>query len=212
MKDDAFISEIWLIGNFIPLSASRNMAVALGSYSCWKMNAGTTAPSPKEEHISISQQALACNNLYSLKLTLLRNVKKLDLIIKDEYNSVIYKNNYAYNVRSVFPYDGMAVTISFPIDMSTISYAFSNNQKLYCEVIGELDYEGENKIQTLTLPIYVDSEKPTLLNSELTKNEENRVILNLDVYDNNYLQNFFLAYSMDHGKNVAIANVAPIPV
>ncbi|WMJ89691.1 S8 family serine peptidase [Anaerocolumna sp. MB42-C2] len=134
------------------------------------------------------------------QISLLRNAKNLNWSITDENNHVIVSDSYAYMPKTTYDPNSDYV---IPTYFKNIYWdgtdedgnILENNTVVNFTVNGELDYsnhEQNNLRDTLTFPIAIDTENPTL---EAAAKDENHI--RVTVQDNQYVAVVYLLDKTD---------------
>lgn len=130
------------------------------------------------------------NKLDVFETSLLRNVKKLKYRVTDEDDEDLYYYEDSYVTKAVYNDNSGTYRIYRSpklwngTDLNGKDM-MANDSKVMLTIEADLDYK--DKTQTLEYPITVDTEKPKLLTSEASINEEGRTILNATFQDNQYI-------------------------
>ncbi|MDD4291233.1 MAG: leucine-rich repeat protein [Clostridia bacterium] len=207
---DPYITNTFLMGLYNLFG--WDYYIPFGGYITWNLPEGMDYERPEtdESYIALSQQVYGNRALFRVNLSLLRNITKLTYILRDVASGTEYYGAYAVDVTSTYLDNGSASMPSHILNILIEDFAFSNNQQLELELIAEVDGEGEYSTQSMTFPILIDSENPMVLDAGLVY-ENDKVYVNMEVYDNHYLSNFFICKSVDGGETVSTAYPYAIP-
>ena len=185
----------------IPGSTSLSAKYQIGMYSpLYALPAGyLEAP-----EATYDKAAIGINTeISTVLLTTYRNVEVGEFNLVDPLSGTYYANDIIYALTKTYLYNGYSLMLS-QLNISGLTVdanSFANNQQLYYEIVAYWDYE-KGIYETLTYPVYVDLEAPTLEKAEIVE-ENGRYLLKMDVYDNHYLMNFAL-YTEGEGGLVSL--------
>ncbi|MDD4290813.1 MAG: leucine-rich repeat protein [Clostridia bacterium] len=144
---------------------------------------GVESPKGSEDYISLGYTG----SVYCLSFGTLRNLDNMEIKIFDKYTGGEVICDYLVNIKKNFYSDGWTITeieVSFS-GLSPKTMGFMNNQSLILKINGS--FNGVWSEDSIEFPIFIDMEAATLNSAELRTEEEN-TLLDIDVYDNHYLQ------------------------
>ncbi|MBC8544188.1 S8 family serine peptidase [Bianquea renquensis] len=129
------------------------------------------------------------NTLDVLESALLRNVKNLKITVTDTEGNALYSHEERYVTKALYS----SSTMKYRVYRSPKLWDgtgqdgefLENNTVVNLNVEAELDYKG-NK-QSFTYPITIDTEKPTLLSTEVVTDSDGRIKLRASFRDNQYI-------------------------
>lgn len=150
-----------------------------------------------EKHSAIS----LANSLSEIDMGMLRNVKELIFTVTDDKTGEEYwsygekdvrKTYYDSSRRMIIPYFVFNPQQGEPIlwdGTDGKGNPVTDNTKVNFKIEAKLDYEGENQVQAIEQPIWVDNAKPSIENFNELKPEvkDGKVTLNLSLKDNRYI-------------------------
>lgn len=173
-----------------------------------------------EEHAAIScfniyygedstENYLTSYNIRALYAGLLRNAELVTYNVYDENTGELIKSGEKYRVGKAYSGAGSAVPANVELELDPVELGLVNNGKYsvdFCFYMKAEDAQDPSKTtedNTYSMIFYVDYEAPILVDSriryDVTKdengNENTKVWLDLDVYDNHYAQSVLLLYS-----------------
>lgn len=191
--DSTYYDETYEIYPTIPLglyiSGMLGYPFPLGSYELFVLPDGYEAPLASADKIALNYDGN--NLLYSVAIGLLRSVKELRYEIVDKYTRQSYFNGYAINVGKTYLNDsGELVPTQHELNIEIPQFLVGSNQELEIVITGVLD-TIDQKEESLVIPLTLDYEAPTLLDSKIYE-EDGRTYLEFEAYDNHYLSYFGL--------------------
>lgn len=175
-------------------------AYGLGVYGYYVAD-GYTQPYAKEDKAAITQNSNGFYMLYGVNAGFLRGTKRLEIVIKDATTGDIVYQGTKYNGRKSHYSSGSRTGGYVQLNLTADEYGLKNNTKYSFEMVGYLDWDGEQKNlkNTFSFDFYVDSEAPVLLdNGTRVKIKEDssgnkKYYLQMDVYDNHYIECYSIA-------------------
>ena len=169
----------------------------------------TQDPSKKQiaasaDKVSISNQSDAVNEVRSVWAGLLRNAKKVDVVVTEaSTGKVVYTKDDETDIRKSHGGGGTIRPATIDVEFSAIEQNLKNNTKYIITLTGHLDYEGggdeTNLKNTFSFPVYTDFEAPTLTNCEFSTEydnsaKRNKLFVKMAIYDNHYSMATHLGY------------------
>lgn len=150
---------------------------------------------------------LEINSIY---LSMYRNAEVCEFNVLDPLSGTYYAHDIIWNLTKAYCYNGYTLRLpQLTVSGLTVDVnPFANNQQLYYEIKAYWDYD-KGIYDTLTYPIFIDLEAPTLERAEILE-ENGSYILEMDVYDNHYLMNFMLYTEGDDGLVALMDAYEPI--
>ena len=188
----------------------------MGTYSFF------TPENPDEEvpEASYDRIALTCDedgvgSIYAIYLADFRNISYMEYNLTDEETGYTYFTYHDYNVRKMY-YNASSqqiVVAGHDLNIGDLleTYDFSSNQRLILSVDAYLDTEGKNSHRRLEFPIYLDFEKPVLEKAEI-REENDRILVDMDVYDNHILDNLLLGTPGEDSEELSLLTNFALPV
>lgn len=138
--------------------------------------------------IAISPNGDGYNDeLYGTQFSLLRNARTITSKVTDSSQKVVYENGWEFETKTTYYSGILAMNPSFDKLVWTPK-TIKNNDVYTYTISGTLDYEGteRNVKNSISYPITIDIENPTLKNLKIVK-EEGKVYATFDVADNQYV-------------------------
>lgn len=173
---------------------------------CYILADGYTAPATIEDKSSLSCDTDATYSLYAISAGLLRNAKKVYMTITDAETGEVVFSKETENARKSYSNGGSQTGGYVEVKFYANEYNLENNRKYTFSMECELDYyrhEQKNLKNTFSFSFYIDNEAPVMDESATSlkevKDETGRVTrrtLTMNVYDNHYLQGYFV-YTCD---------------
>ena len=155
------------------------------------------------DYIALSNQEGTIHSLRFVWAGLLRNAKKIEIVITDDTTGEVVFETVDDDVRKSYGDGGSIYPANVEIEFDTLDYNFANNSQYTVTLTGYLDY-GDGGITTneknvFQFPLTVDFQAPTITGVNYTfeydKNlKKNRLYANVDIYDNHYAMAAQLAY------------------
>ncbi len=155
------------------------------------------------DYIALSNQEGTIHSLRFVWAGLLRNAKKIEIVITDDTTGEVVFETVDDDVRKSYGDGGSIYPANVEIEFDTIDYNLSNNSRYTVTLTGYLDYgDGgidTNKKNVFQFPLTVDFQAPTITGVTYTyeydKNlKKNRLYANVDIYDNHYAMAAQLGY------------------
>lgn len=173
---------------------------------CYILADGYATPATIEDKSSLSCDTDATYSLYAISAGLLRNAKKVYMTITDaETGEVVYEKT-TENARKSYSNGSSQVGGYVEVKFYANEYHLENNRQYTFSMECELDYdrhEQNNKKNTFSFSFYIDNEAPVMDESATSLKETRddngnvtRRSLTMNVYDNHYLQGYFV-YTCD---------------
>jgi len=188
------------------------MLYQMGNYIWALPNDDYTTPATSGDKVAVSINGIS-NKISYIDASLLRDIYELRYEVIDKNSGQVLWGGYANYVSKNFVLNGafymMSNSFQLMIDMKDLGVY--NNQQLEIKVIGTLNYEGSNATQSVSMPLFVDDEKPVLERSAI-RYEDGRVYLDLEVYDNHHLQTVVLNTLDDRGNLKKVGFGVTLPV
>ncbi|MDD4292109.1 MAG: leucine-rich repeat protein [Clostridia bacterium] len=181
--------------------------VILGSYM-FELAEGVQEPTASKDKIAIGYDSKSISGISNIVTGLLRNLAYMGYSVVDTTTEEELFYGYGVNVMKSFYYSGQGsiVYLSHGITFYTRDYDLKNNQRIELTIEGLVDYYGA-EYQYLTYPITIDFEAPTLIEAEY-KEEDGRSIINMNIFDNHYLQALSLFTKNDNGEYIPVSDYA----
>ncbi len=166
----------------------------LGSYY-FMQNPSATQIAADPEHIALSNQTDSVNALRFVWAGLLRNAAQIDITITDDATGEVVYQRVESDIRKSYGDGGSIYPSNIEVEFSAIENNLKNNTKYTVTMTASLDYgDGgleTNKNNTVTFPLYVDFEAPSITNCDFyteydNSAKETRYFVRMYVYDNHY--------------------------
>lgn len=198
---DPEVFDSFVVGKIY--SGGEAYALPLGGYELFVLPEGFEKPKATLDKIALSYEAN--NELLSVYLGLLRSVIDLTYTISDKYTEQIYFEGTAFNNGKTCTDGENLFYTSHILDLYVPDYLWANNQSLMITIAGVLDYPGA-EAEYISFPLTMDFEAPTVygLNAYV---ENDRVFVDIDVFDNQYLMSYSLI-TYNGGQYLAAYNYA----
>lgn len=183
---DDFDPVQWAI---MPLAIyEQDYLLPIGSY-VFNLPEGYEAIEAHEKYAAVSIFVETTSSFYSVFFGLLREVSSINYAFTDantnellfEYVGGPVSKSY-YNTSSQQVYYGGHI-----VDFNTLTNHLYNNCEILLTITAEFEYEGRIKEETISFKYTIDYEQPKMLNSYVYE-ENDKTYLELEVYDNQYLQ------------------------
>ena len=170
--------------------------------------------SATRDYVALSNQVGSIHSLRFVWAGLLRNAKKIEIVITDDTTGEVIFETVDDDVRKSYGDGGSIYPANVEIEFDTIDYNLNNNTTYTVTLTGYLDYgDGgmdTNEKNVFSFPLTVDFEAPTLTNVDFEyeydkTQKKNRLYVYADVYDNHYAMAMQLGYvtqSTDSDGNV----------
>lgn len=184
--------------------------VQMGRY-CYELPEGYEMPEDDPDKIALSYFNGAVNTFYQIQAGLLKNISRLEYTVTDKYTGEAVWSGETYNVKkSYFSVEQNALYVA-PVnaDLKVSKMNLSNNQELLLTLRAYSCYD-ESVYDQVEYPITVDFEYPRLMGHSF-RQEDGRIILDLQVFDNQYLQDIQI-YTYNSNKQYEIIDSYAIPV
>lgn len=184
--------------------------VQMGRY-CYELPEGYEMPEDDPDKIALSYFNGAVNTFYQIQAGLLKNISRLEYTVTDKYTGEAVWSGETYNVKkSYFSVEQNALYVA-PVnaDLKVSKMNLSNNQELLLTLRAYSCYD-ESVYDQVEYPITVDFEYPRIMGHSF-RQEDGRIILDLQVFDNQYLQDIQI-YTYNSNKQYEIIDSYAIPV
>lgn len=183
--EDPYVYETQLIGRGPKMGMVNYMYFVLGSYMYGTLD---EIPAPDVDKIAISINPGSINYLYTVAMGLLRSVSELRYTYYDANTGEVFRVDSGYNVGKCYYANGRKLITQHALMFSAEEFGLANNTQLNIKIEAFLD-TGEKAVaaQTIEYKVYVDYEKPELVNATLRK-ENGKTYLDMELFDNHYLQ------------------------
>ena len=170
----------------------------LGAYG-FKQNPSSTQIAAAKEKIAVSLINEGTSNsvskIRSISAGLLRNVKQVDIEIKENSTGKVVYTKTSYNQRKSFSSGSTIYASSIDLDFSPLTYKLKNNTQYTVSVYTYIDYgnnEDQNNARNVfEFPLYVDFEAPVV--TDVTYRTEydrttkkTKLYADVSIYDNHY--------------------------
>ena len=162
--------------------------------------------SATRDYVALSNQEGTIHSLRFVWAGLLRNAKKVEVVITDDTTGEVVFETVDDDVRKSYGDGGSIYPANIEIEFDTMDYNLANNSKYTVTLTGYLDYGNggleTNEKSTFSFPLTVDFQAPTITGVEYTYEydkalKKNRLYANVDIYDNHYAMAAQLAYVGD---------------
>ncbi len=159
--------------------------------------------SANRDYVALSNQEATIHSLRYVFAGLLRNAKKVEVVITDDTTGEVIFETVDDDVRKSYGDGGSIYPANVEIEFDTMDYNLANNSQYTVTLKGYLDYGNggleTNEKNTFTFPLTVDFQAPTITNVryeyEYDKaQKKNRLYAHVDVYDNHYAMAAQLGY------------------
>ncbi len=151
--------------------------------------------SANPDYISLSNQIGTIHSLRYIWAGMLRGAENVEVTITDDATGEVVFECEDDLVRKSYGDGGSLYPAQIEVEFDTIDYNLKNNTKYTVDVVGYLDYEEgglqTNKNNTMSFPLYIDFEAPSVTNVdfrfEYDKSlKKNRLYADVSIYDNHY--------------------------
>ncbi|MBQ6831182.1 MAG: leucine-rich repeat protein [Oscillospiraceae bacterium] len=159
--------------------------------------------SATRDYICLSNQEGTIHSLRFVWAGLLRNAKKIEVVITDDTTGEVIFETVDDDVRKSYGDGGSIRPSNVEIEFDTAEYNLANNSEYTVTLTGYLDY-GDGCLETneknvFQFPLTMDFEAPTVTNVEFSYEydktlKKNRLYAHMDVYDNHYAMSAQLGY------------------
>ena len=166
---------------------------------------GYEQPATLEKYCSLTSSKDGNFKLYYIAAGLLRNAKTVKMTITDTVTGEVVFEKETQNSRKSY-YNGQQTGGYVEVDFDASEAGLANNTKYEFSMTCYLDWEGEqnNSKNTFSFCFYMDDEAPVIredLNTLRVKTNSagdiTDYLLDMHIYDNQYVQGYFL-YTYDH--------------
>lgn len=166
---------------------------------------GYEQPATLEKYCSLTSSMDGNFKLYMIAAGLLRNAKKVYMTITDSVTGEVIFEKVSENCRKSY-YNGAQTGGYVMVDFDASTANLANNRKYDFSMTCELDWEGEqnNTNDSFRFSFYIDDEAPVIKQDQNTlrvKTDKSGNItdylLDMYIYDNQYIQGYFL-YTYDY--------------
>ncbi|MDD4291686.1 MAG: leucine-rich repeat protein [Clostridia bacterium] len=180
--------------------------------SLFALPEGVEGNRPSSDKIALTVDEDGICSIYSVYMSTFRNISYMEYNLYDSETGYVYYNAIADNVRKTY-YNGTDIVIAgHELWIDPLEYDLANNQTLVLTVDAYLDVEGKYSYAQLKFPVYIDYEKPQLLNSEI-RVEDGRTYVDLSVYDNHYFESYLVCTPTDaSATTLGLLNNFQLPV
>ncbi|UKI12400.1 MAG: Fn3-like domain-containing protein [Oscillospiraceae bacterium] len=200
--------------------------LSMGSY-LYSMEESDVAIYPDPDKIALSMFDTAGQRtiyeLYMVYAGLLRGAAYMDIEITDDATGDVVYKEVKENVSKSYAAGGSNRGSAIMMEIKAQDWGLINNSKYRVHLKGQLDYPGgENPDRsTFDFTFTIDYEAPQVLDYRIrydsyTENKQTkyRIYMDVDVYDNQYVQDLMPCYIRDtkDGKTLTLATQYPIPV
>lgn len=163
---------------------------------------GYEMPATIEEHAALSNNLDAAYSLYCIAAGLLRNAKYAKMQITDALTGEVVFTKVSENNRKSYSNGGEQVGGYVDVGFNVNEYNLENNRRYTYSMVCYLDYdehEQKNLKNTFSFSFYIDNEAPTMVEEDtrirVNTNSSGEITsraLNMYVYDNHYIQGYFI--------------------
>ena len=196
--DDGIDPEDKLMADAFPSRAvggiSSDYVSYLGSYY-FLQDPSDVVISASRDYIAISNQEGSICSLRFVWAGMLRGAEHIDITIRNQATGEVVFETVAKDIRKSYGDGGDIRPSNIEIEFDMKEYNLPNNTKLEVELVGYMDYgDGgvkSNRSRTMTFPMTVDFEAPTITDVEYYYEydktaDKNKLFAKLSVYDNHY--------------------------
>lgn len=164
------------------------------------------------DKIAIGNSDYGIYEFYAIYFGMLRSASEMTVNIRNDITGEIIKSETQYNIRKAY---GGTPTFSL-LELSPYDLGMKNNDKYTLEFVATLDYpNGEVKTEKQEFSFYVDYQAPTIYSAvvryEGSAGEDRKAYLDLQVYDNHYVQSVQL-FAVASASDVDWVTDYPVPV
>lgn len=173
---------------------SEDYVSYLGSYY-FLQNPADRLVVANRDYVSLSNQEGTIHSLRFVWAGLLRNAKKIEIVITDDTTGEVVFETVDDDVRKSYGDGGSIYPANVEIEFDTMDYNLNNNSRYTVTLTGYLDY-GDGGINTneknvFQFPLTVDFQAPTITGVEYVckydkTEKKNRLYAYVDIYDNHY--------------------------
>jgi len=166
----------------------ENYILPIGTY-VFNLPEGYEAIASNEKYAAVSIFSDTTSSFYSVYFGLLRDVSAVSYVFTDaNTNELLFEYTGGPLTKSYYNTSAQTVVFSgHSIDFNTLQNNLYNNSEILLTISAQFNYEERTKEEILTFKYTVDYEQPKMLNSSLYQ-EDDKTYLELEVYDNQYLQ------------------------
>ena len=166
----------------------------LGSYYFLQDPSDITI-SANRDYVALSNQEATIHSLRFVFAGLLRNAKKIEVVITDDTTGEVIFETVDDDVRKSYGDGGSIYPANVEIEFDTMDYNLANNTQYTVTLTGYLDYGNggleTNEKNTFSFPLTVDFQAPTITDVRYEYEydkalKKNRLYAYVDVYDNHY--------------------------
>ena len=174
----------------------------LGSYY-FQQDPSATQIAANPDHISLSNQSDTVNALRFVWAGMLRNAAEITITITDDATGEVVFQRVETDVRKSYGDGGSIYPANIDIEFSAIENNLKNNTQYTVTLTGTVDYgDGgltTNDNNTITFPLYIDFEAPSVTDCEFyteydNSTKETRYFVKMYVYDNHYSMGAQIGY------------------
>lgn len=174
----------------------------IGSYYFQQKSSDMTI-SADRKYCSLSNTEGTVHSLRYVWAGLLRNAKKVEVVITNDATGEVVFETTDYDIRKSFGEGGTIVPSNVEIGFDMLEHNLPNNTELTVKLTGYMDYEDggieTNEKNTFEFPLMIDFEAPTVEDVnfyyEYDKTlKKNRLYAEVSVYDNHYAMAAQLGY------------------
>lgn len=179
---------------------------------------GYEQPATLEKYCSLTSSKDGNFKLYYIAAGLLRNAKTVKMKITDSVTGEVVFEKETQNCRKSY-YNGQQTGGYVMVDFDASEAGLANNTKYDFTMTCSLDWDGEqhNDNDTFSFSFYMDDEAPVIredLNTLRVKTDKSGnvtdYLLDMYIYDNQYVQGYFL-YTYDYlDENGNPVNAEPV--
>ena len=184
---------------------SADFVSYLGSYY-FVQDPSDMVISASRDYIAISNQEGSICSLRFVWAGMLRAANTIDITIKNAATGEIVYEIEEKDIRKSYGDGGTIRPSNIEIEFDMKEYNLPNNTKLTVELVGHMDYgdggEKANRSRTMTFPMTVDFEAPTVSDVEYyyehdKANDKNKLFAKVGVYDNHFAMCGQLGYVVE---------------
>ena len=187
----------------------------LGSYY-FLQDPSDIAISASRDYVAISNQEGTIHSLRFVWAGLLRNAKRIEIVITDDATGEVIFETVDEDVRKSYGDGGSIYPANVEIEFDTMDYNLPNNSKYTVTLTGYMDYGEDggiatNKCNVFTFPLTVDFEAPTVQDVEYyyeydKTEKKNKLFAKVSVFDNHFAMSAQLGHvamgADDEGNSV----------
>ena len=210
-KLQADVYETVVLGRYFRDSVEHYMP--LGQYIYNTADEGDGGVESSIDKIAVGNSDYGVYGLYSVYAGLLRGPKSMKVVITDSLTGEVVFTKDNYEVRkSVGARPGF-----IDIDIEPYAMGMKNNSRYNVSLTGAIDYANGEKVSrnSWDFSFYVDYETPTIsdygIRTVYDSKRNKTVYLDLELYDNHYVQALQLFVPLGSGQNTSIDYVTEFP-